>query len=108
MPNVTIFIPAEKMPSDDALSELTEQCTQLCINILKAVPENVHIIYVAVRHGLGHPVFAEIKYRLNPFRTKSVIDSFMHNLDEAIKLNTGFVARIRCFGYEEFAIHALN
>lgn len=108
MPNVTIFIPTEKMSSDVDLAELTDQCTRLCTGLLKAALENVHIIYVGVRHGRGHQAFAEIKYRLGPFRTKSVMDSFMEALDEAIRRNTGFTARIRCFGYAETAIHARN
>ncbi len=108
MPNVTIFIPMEKMPSDVHLVEFTDQCTQLCTEILNAALENVHIIYVAVHHGRGHPAFAEIKYRLEPFRTKPVMDSFMERLDAIIKRNMGLTARIRCFGYATSAIHARN
>lgn len=108
MPNIMIFIPAEKMPPDGHLAELTDQCTQLCTGILNAALVNVHIIYVAVRHGRGHPVFAEIKYRLEPFRTTPVMDSFMEKLDEVIRRNTGLIARIRCFGYATPAIHARN
>lgn len=99
---------AERMPSDGNLSELTDQCTQLCTGLLNAALENVHIIYVAVRHGRGHPAFAEIRYRLEPFRTKPVMDSFMDGLDEAIRQNTGLAARIRCFGYAAPAIHVRN
>lgn len=106
MPNVTIFIPSEKMPSDRNLAALTDQCTLLCTGILQAALENVHIIYVGVRHGRGNQAFAEIKYRLDPFRTKPVMDFFMESLDGIIKGNTGLAARIRCFGYAAPAIHA--
>lgn len=108
MPNVTLFIPAEKMPPAGILSELTDQCTQLCTGVLNAEPDNVHVIYVAVYHGRGHPVFAEIKYRFESFRTKPVMDSFTEKLDEVIKRNMGVTARIRCFGYSPPAIHARN
>jgi hypothetical protein len=108
MPNVTFFVPADKMPSDENLAKLTEQCTRLCTGVLNAALENVHIIYVAVRHGRGHPAFAEIQYRLEPLRTKPVMDSFMERLDETIKRNTGVTARIRCFGYAASAINARN
>ncbi|MDQ0510737.1 hypothetical protein [Ancylobacter amanitiformis] len=108
MPNVTIYIPADKMPPDEALADLTEQCTQLCTGILRAALANVHIVYVAVRHGLGHPAFAEIQYRLEPFRTPQVMDRFLGGLDGAIERNTGLTARIRCFGYEASSIHARN
>lgn len=108
MPNVTIYIPADMMPPDEALADLTEQCTELCIGILRAALANVHIVYVAVRHGRGHPAFAEIQYRLEPFRTAPVMERFMEGLDNAITRNAGLTARIRCFGYAASNIHARN
>lgn len=108
MPNVTIYIPAENMPPDEAFAELTEQCTELCTGILRAALANVHIVYVAVRHGRGHPAFAEVQYRLEPFRTPAVMERFMEGLDDAIKRKTGLTARIRCFGYAASSIHARN
>jgi len=51
---------------------------------------------------------AEIKYRLEPFRTPSVMDAFTARLDQAIKRHTGLTARIRCFGYPALAIYARN
>ena len=108
MPNITIFIPADKMPPDGALADLTEQCTELCTGTLRAASENVHVFYVAVRHGRGQPVFAEIQYRLEPFRTPQVMDRFMEGLDEAIRRTIDLTARIRCFGYAASSIHARN
>ncbi len=108
MPNVTIYIPEDRTPPDEALADLTEQCTELCTGVLKAALMNVHIVYVAVRHGRGHPAFAEVKYRLEPARTPSVMAQFMEGLDDAIRRNTGLTARIRCFGYEASSIHARN
>ncbi|WP_245270925.1 hypothetical protein [Beijerinckia mobilis] len=96
------------MPSDKALAELTEQCTELCTGILHAALVNVHVIYIAVQHGRGHPVSAEIQYRLEPFRTTPVMKEFMERLDDAIKGNIGLTARIRCFGYAASSIHARN
>lgn len=108
MPNVTIYISADRMPPDEALANLTEQCTELCTGILRAALANVHIVYVAVRHGRGHPAFAEIQYRLEPFRTPPVMAQFIGELDDAIRRNIGLAARIRCFGYEASSIHARN
>ena len=99
---------ADRMPPDEALADLTEQCTQLCTNILHAALANVHVIYVAVRHGRGHPVFVDIQYRLEPFRTPPVMDRFMEGLDDAIRNTTAFTARIRCFGHAASNIHARN
>ncbi len=108
MPNVTLYIPADRMPSDEALADLTEQGTELCTGILRAALANVHIIYVAVQHGRGHSAFAEVQYRLEPFRTPPVMERFMERLDKAIKRDTGLTARIRCFGYAASSIHARN
>ncbi|MOA50928.1 hypothetical protein D3C78_1740080 [compost metagenome] len=36
MPNLTIFFQAEKMPPEAYLSELTEECTRLCTDVLRA------------------------------------------------------------------------
>lgn len=108
MPNVTIYIPADRMPPDAALADLTEQCTELCTGVLRAALVNVHVIYVAIQFGRGHPIFAEIQYRLEPFRTPPVMERFMEGLDNAITRNVGLTARIRCFGYEPSSIHARN
>lgn len=99
MPNITIYIPAEKMPSDARLAELTDQCTALCTGVLRAALKHVHIIYVPVRHGRGHAVFAEVSHRLEPFRTPPVMEQFMQGLDDAIQRTISLTARIRCFGY---------
>ena len=108
MPTVTIYMPTERMPPDANLAALTDQWTELCTGMLEAALENVHIIYVGVRHGRGNPAYAEIKYRLVPFRTQAVMEVFMERLEGIIKANTGLAARIRCFGYATQAIHARN
>lgn len=108
MPNLTIFIQADKMPPKANLAELTERCTALCTDVLHAALDNVHIIYVAVDHGRGHPAYADIQYRLEPRRTPSVMDTFMALLEEAIKHHTGLTPRIRCFGHAASAMHARN
>lgn len=108
MPNLTIFIQAESMPPEAKLAELTERCTRLCTDVLQAALANVHVIFVAVRGGRGHPAYAEVKYRLEPIRTPSVMGAFVARLDEAIERHTGLTARIRCFGYPATAIYARN
>ncbi|HCW21140.1 MULTISPECIES: hypothetical protein [Achromobacter] len=108
MPNVTIYIPSAQMPSDERLAELSGDCINLCTGILAAALENIHVIYVGVRHGHGHPVFAEVQYRLETFRTPPVMNRFMDALDDAITRCTDLKARIRCFGYAAPNIHARN
>ena len=108
MPNLTIFIQAQKMPPEANLAELTGRCTLLCTDVLQAALDNVHVIYVAARQGRGHPAYAQIKYRLEPFRTASVMDDFMARLDEAIKRHAGLTAHIRCFGYPADTLYARN
>lgn len=108
MPNVTFYIPAGQMPSDEKLVELSGDCVELCTGVLEAALENVHVIYVDVRHGHGHPVFAEVQYRLETFRTPSVMNKFMEGLDDAVGRHTGLAARIRCFAHATSKIHARN
>lgn len=108
MPNVTFYIATGQMPSDETLAELSSECIELCTSVLGAALKNVHVSYVDVRHGHGHPVFAEIQYRLETFRTPPVMNLFMEALDAAIARHTGLTARIRCFGYAASTIHARN
>ncbi|AYR25336.1 hypothetical protein [Herbaspirillum rubrisubalbicans] len=106
MPNVTIFIHQDRMPGAECLERLSASCEQLCTEILEALPENVHIVYVAVSHGKGHPAWADIRYRMSPHRTPAVMDDFMQQLDAAIQACTGLMPRIRCFAYAAQAISA--
>ena len=96
------------MPADTLLSDLTDRCTGICTGTLRAELDKVHVIYVPVRHGRGHPVFVDIRYRLTAFRTPPVMAQFMEELDDAIRRTTGFTARIRCFGYGAASLHARN
>lgn len=108
MPNVTFYISQGNMPADEALVALTERCEVLCTAILQAAPMNVHIVHIAVRHGRGHPVFVEIRYRREPHRTAAVLDRFMKELEDAVRASIDLTARIRCFGYGAPNIHARN
>lgn len=108
MPNITFYIRAGEMPSDESLAELSRDCIELCTDVLQAALENVHVIYVDVRHGHGHPVCAEVQYRLETFRSPRVMNRFMEGLDNAIARCTGLTARIRCFGHAASNIHARN
>ncbi|PXX31034.1 MULTISPECIES: hypothetical protein [Burkholderia] len=106
MPSVTIFIPEASMPSNAALDALSSACATLCTDVLRAAPGTVHVVHVPVRHGCGHPVSAEIRYRPESFRTTELMNRFMTDLDREILRHTGFVARIRCFGYDTIHLHA--
>ena len=108
MPNVTLYIATGQRPPGERLAELSHDCVELCTRALEAAPENVHVIFVDARQGHGHPVFAEVHYRLHSFRTPEVISEFMAALDRAIERRTGLTARIRCFGHAASNIHARN
>ncbi|AOJ33628.1 hypothetical protein [Burkholderia metallica] len=108
MPNVTISIDATRMPPDENLARLSRDCVELCTHVLRAEVRNVHVIFLAVRHGHGHPVFADIRYRVGASRTPDVMNRFMEALDQAIVRHTGLAARIRCFGYTASNLHARN
>jgi hypothetical protein len=108
MPNVTFHIDAKRMPSDERLAELSRDSVDLCTRVLQAQRKNIHVIFLAVQHGHGHPVFVEIQYRLETFRTPPVMNQFMEALDHAVAHRTGLMARIRCFGHAASNIDARN
>lgn len=106
MPSITIFIPETNMPANAALDALSSACETLCTDVLRAAPGTVHITYVPVRHGYGHPVSVEIRFRIASFRMTDLMDRFMTAMDREILRYTGCVARIRCFGYDTAHLHA--
>ncbi len=108
MPNITLFIPTAAMPSDEAVAELSDRCALLCTGLLHAAIANVHVACVAVHHGRGQPVFADVRYRSEPFRTPATMDAFMQGLEEAILHTLRLTPRIRCFGYGASNLHARN
>lgn len=61
-----------------------------------------------IRMG-DHRTYHQIKYRLEPFRTKPVMDFFMEKLDDIIQGKyRPALLHIRCFGCTAQAIHARN
>jgi hypothetical protein len=108
MPNVTWFISSDDMPEATVLQAMTAECTEMCTGILKATLDNVHIIFLAVQPGRGHPVYVEIKYRLETFRPPEVMKEFIDALEESILRHSRLKARIRCFGFAQGAIFARN
>jgi hypothetical protein len=98
MPNLTFYVSEDQSDRFTDLPDFTHKCCALCRDILGAESEKVHIIYIDVRPGCGHPVYAELFYRLTKSRTPEVMGDFMHELDRAIRQASGLMARIRCFG----------
>lgn len=108
MPNLTFYISEDQFDRFTDLPDFTHNCCALCTDILGAESEKVHIIYVDARPGCGHPVYAELFYRLTKSRTPQVMDNFMRELDLAIRQASGLMARIRCFGSNARQIYARN
>jgi hypothetical protein len=109
MPNVSVFVPASKMPDKVALDVFTDACTELCTGVLKAALDKVHIIFIPVlSEGRGQDAYVEVKYRLEAFRPPEVMKDFIGRLDAVVKERFSLTARIRCFGYAADAIYAIN
>ncbi|WJV63408.1 hypothetical protein PCO87_04810 [Pectobacteriaceae bacterium C52] len=108
MPNISFYISDDKFDELTGLPALTHRCAELCTGILQAEPDKVHIIYIAIRHGRGHPVYAEVCYRLEPHRTPEVMASFISDLEAVIQQEIGLMARIRCFGSAPSQIYSRN
>ena len=108
MPNLTFYLSQEHAARFSDLRDLTRTCSALCTGILAAESENVHIIYVDVKPGCGHPVYAELFYRLTNVRTSEVMEEFMRELERAIRQASGLTARILCFGSAASHLFARN
>lgn len=108
MPNLTFYIAEDQFGQISDVSDLTQRCRSLCVNHLGAAVENVHIIYIAVQSGCGHPIYAELIYRLSDTRSAEVMTTFMQRLDEIIQQATGLTPRIRCFGSKPEQLYAYH
>ncbi len=108
MPNLTFHIDARRMPSGASLAALTDDCVGLCTDVLAAERARVHVVFVAALLGHGHPVSAEIQYRLETFRGPETMQRFLDGMERAISRHTGLTARLRCFGHVPHHIHARN
>lgn len=108
MPNLTFYISENHADKFQNLDALTDRCSALCRDILGSERKNVHIIFIKVKPGCGQPVYAELFYRLTPWRTHKVMESFMRELDVATQQASGLTARIRCFGSQAEHLFARN
>ncbi|AKL12399.1 TPA: hypothetical protein I8271_001728 [Kluyvera intermedia] len=108
MPNLTFYLSQEYAGRFSDLPAFTRICSDLCRDILAAEPNNIHIIFITVKPGCGHPVYAELFYRLTTQRTPEVMEHFMRKLDSATQQAWGFMARIRCFAFSAPHPYALN
>jgi len=108
MPNLTFYIAENQADVLQRAGDFTHKCRALCCDILRAEPQNVHIIFVAVKPGCGQPVYAQLFYRLTTLRTQDVMENFMGELDAAIQQASGLTPRIRCFGSPAEQIFARN
>lgn len=110
MPNVTIFAPGSVLAqSCETLQIFLETCNTLCINLIRAEPANVHVIFVqSGEYAIGHPGYIEVKLRSGGHRTPQLMDEFMRKMEVAFIKAFAVNVRIRCFAYEGEYIFALN
>lgn len=108
MPNLTFYISEKHADRFKNLYDFIGKCSALCCDILGAERKNVHIIFIKVKPGCGQPVYAELFYRLTPWRPHKVMESFMRELDVATQQASGLTARIRCFGSQAEHLFARN
>ena len=108
MPSITLYTSASHRLDADSFAEFSTALSRLAKEILKARENNIHISYLIAEIGFGTPVYFEAKLRQEVFRTASVLNEFMHQVDLLIKEKTGIAARIRCFSFEASHIYAEN
>lgn len=108
MPSITIVTSAEHHLDASSFSEFSARLAQLCMEIIQAKENNIHISYVTAEVGFGTPVYAEARLRQEEFRTLPVMEEFMRKVDLLIKEKTGVTARIRCFSFDANSVFAKN
>jgi len=108
MPSIAIYTSASHRIASSAFAEFSTSLANLAMEILKAKENNIHISYLTTEIGFGTPVYFEAKLRQEVFRSKPVMDEFLHQVDILIKEKMGVVARIRCFLYDVDSISAKN
>lgn len=108
MPSITLYTSASHRLDADSFAEFSTTLAHLAKEILKAGENNIHISYLTAEIGFGTPVYFEARLRQEVFRTASVLNEFMHQVDLLIKEKTGVTARIRCFSFEASHIYAKN
>ncbi|OCW56336.1 hypothetical protein [Hoeflea olei] len=110
MPNVTIYAPESLLAQPDETYEtFLGTCNALCVDLIRAEPDKVHVIFVATgRHAIGRPGYIEVKLRAGGHRTRELMGEFMDKLDAAFRTAFGADVRIRCFAYEGEHIFARN
>lgn len=110
MPNVTIFAPETTLAqSDETYESFLATCNSLCIDLIRAEPDKVHVIFVQTgKHAIGNPGYIEVKLRSGGQRTPELMGTFMGKLDTAFGEAFRAKVRIRCFSYEGEYIFARN
>ncbi|MEQ8901535.1 MAG: hypothetical protein RID11_19860 [Roseovarius sp.] len=102
MPNVTIFAPEATLAQSDETYEIfLATCNSLCIDLIRAEPDKVHVIFIQTgKHAIGNPGYIEVKLRSGGHRTPQLMGEFMEKLEVAFGTAFGAKVRIRCFAYE--------
>ncbi|KJH61621.1 hypothetical protein D9M71_751150 [compost metagenome] len=108
MPNLTFYVSKELLEQIEDVVALTQDFQSLCVEHLGAEVEKVHIIYISVQSGCGHPIYAELRYRLLASRSPEMMTAFMHKLDQIIQKALDVTSRIRCFAYPPEQLYAYN
>ncbi|WP_122096440.1 hypothetical protein [Rahnella sp. Larv3_ips] len=108
MPSITLYTSASHRLDADSFAEFSTALALLAKEILKAKENNIHISVLTAEIGFGTPVYFEARLRQEVFRTVSVLNEFMHQVDLLIKEKTGVTARIRCFSFDASNIYAKN
>lgn len=110
MPNVTIFAPEPTLAqSGETYKAFLETCNALCIDLIRAEPDKVHVIFVETgKHAIGHPGYIEVKLRSGGYRTSELMSEFMEKMETAFEKAFAARVRIRCFAYEGAYIFARN
>jgi len=108
MPSITLYTSERHRLDAESYTKFSTALVAIVKEILKAKENNIHISYLISEIGFGTPIYFEVQLRQELFRTTSLMEKFMHEVDLLIKEWTGIPARIRCFSFDASNIYGKN
>lgn len=97
---------------DDAvrrrLSVIEAELTQVISKTLKADATSCQIILASCLKSSPSPLYADLQFRANEFRTDELIANAMQEIANVFIGSVGAGIRIRAFSIDEATLHALD
>ncbi|WP_156909275.1 hypothetical protein [Ottowia thiooxydans] len=106
MPVIKVFSAASI--TSDQVETVGADLERLCLDVLRAQPTAIQIVFVPAVMARGAPALLEMHYRAQPYRDADALTSFMDGAEASLLKHLGQTARIRCFSVDVVGLSARN